>query len=644
MKYIDTPELPTLYSDTLYIDFETTDTAPASNLLLFSVRDKSETYVINIHAIGEQAFIDWFRIYAEDAAITKVAHNAAFEYNLFFHRNVRCEPIVCTMIQEQLLQSGLLDRGFGLADLAHRYLGRAMNKKVRDAFIGRSFDIMPLTQEEIDYSAGDVDALEPIYAEQCRVLDERGMGEVRRLESALVPAIATMMYDGVRINAEELQKLAPKLDDIIRKTEASLQRTFITHGAATSILFSRDGYMSVNPRSPLQMRAAFNAIGIDAEGMDKKKLADWDARWAARQKKKKSSVIEKVDADDDFSVGYAHPILRAHGIRSAAAKLQSTYVRGLLNSRDANDIIHTQYDQCGARATGRLSSKRPNLQNIPRKDKLEALNLGYLNIRSMFIPRDGWAFIIADYSGIELSILAEFSKDTELEHQIIVGDIHSYVANSLCGDQIRAVIGDYITPENKKEDKVKEIRDLFKPVSYGTVYGSTGFNLFKTLYFPLHTLGINVTQATCEEWVRRWKTELFPGTGKYLDQSAANAVTRMWTASRLGRRRYWGQEIRENKWLYLAAMREGSNHPIQATCADMLKLAMLYCYMEFDRSSARLAMTVHDELVVEARQDVVEQVAQQTKKHMEDAAMYLFPDANPKLFVAEPKISSRYDK
>lgn len=276
---------------------------------------------------------------------------------------------------------------------------------------------------------------------------------------------------------------------------------------------------------------------------------------------------------------------------------------------------------------------------------MTALGLGEYNIRSMFVPAPGCDFIICDYSSIELAILAAMSGDERLIYEILRGDVHAYVTNSLIENSLRATIGDIITPANKKSNPTaKTIRDLFKRVSFGIVYGSTGYNLYRTLYFDLFALGIHITREEADMWVEKWKNELFPQTGALLQKNANFAITRYYTESALGRRRHWEQDIRFDKWRMLAAMREGSNQPIQATCADMLKLAMVDLDPKFDPSLARIVAPVHDELLSESQSIYTDQAMPLVKESMEWAARSLYPDADPMLFIAEPKSSDCYDK
>jgi DNA polymerase-1 len=256
-------------------------------------------------------------------------------------------------------------------------------------------------------------------------------------------------------------------------------------------------------------------------------------------------------------------------------------------------------------------------------------------------------FIISDYSGIELVILAAVSDDGNLIDQILQGDIHSYVANSLFGPQMDQVLGGRITKDNRKDKSqpFATVRDLFKPVSYGVVYGSTGWNLYRTLAAPLGSLGFHITQDECDAWVDRWKHELFPNTGKLLSDNARYAVTRGYTESVLGRRRRWDlNEIRKLDWMYNAAMREGMNQPIQSSSADMTKLAMIYVHGALDPARGRIALTVHDEIVAEVREDYADEAVVIIQREMERAGYDLFPNLPRGAVTAEPKKSTKYDK
>ncbi len=642
---------------TVFFDFETTGLDPHRDAIIILAlhglhpRYDSQTFVIDMLALSDEALAAVKPI-MEDPGTVKVAHNAVFDWKFLYHQGVYTQPVYCTMIAEQVLKSGLLFSGFGLDDLAERRLGVHMDKSVRNGFINRDLSI-PLTDEEFDYAGLDSYVLESIYEQQLRELDAQGLSAVIALECDTIPVTSKMEYTGICIDDEKLREALPVVQRLIENAGVQLQDEIIRSGASTEIVFDKDGYSAVNTGSPKQMLEVFNEMGIKVRSMGKKELSDWDAQWAEKQGKKvQHATTNDIDlsgdsgaGDSDMHIGYNHPVLRQHAIRTAAAKLEGTYISGLLNRiNPVTGRIHPGFKQCGAVSTGRFSSVAPNFQNIPNRDKLSNLGLAEYDIRSMFLPAPGRAFIISDYSGIELSILAAMSNDRELIYQIIDGDIHSFVATQLIGDKIITALDEGLTKKNRKKGAHKVVRDLFKKVSYGIIYGSTGYNLYRTLYFDLLSVGITITQPECDVWVERWKHELFPGTGDVLQRNSNFAVTRYYTESALGRKRYWQSDVRFDKWKMFAAMREGSNQPIQGSCADAIKKSMVLFDQRVDPQQGRLVACIHDELLAEADLTYVDECAIMLGVTMEEAARSLFPDSDPKLFISEPKISSKYDK
>ena len=626
----------------IYFDVETTGLDPhTTELLLVSIHAEDVTFVFDVLALGVEVLAELKPVF-ENPAIEKIAHNAVFDWkHIYHHGDIYTAPVYCTLIAEQVLKSGILFSGFGLDDVVERRLKQRMDKTIRENFIDRDIRI-PFTTEELAYAAEDTIVLAPIYMQQQEEILAENLQDVILLESSLIPITAQLEYEGICIDEQRLIDAHPVVERLIVTATQHLQDEIIRAEVANEITFSRDGYSAVNVGSPKQMLQVFNELGIGVKSLGKKELSDWDAQWARKHKK----LGAAAESEDDFDIGYAHPVLRQHAIRTAAAKLQGTYIEGLRNRiNPVTKRIHAGWKQCGAASTGRMASTGPNMQNLPNRKKLTALGLQDYDIRSMFIPAPGCDFIICDYSGIELSILAAMCGDKELTEQILRGDIHTFVSNSLAGNAIRSVLGELITEKNKKSNPVAEaIRNMFKPVSYGIIYGSTGYNLYRTLYFDLLAVGIHITQDDTDRWVEMWKNELFPHTGALLEQNARYAVTRYYTESALGRRRHWDKSIRFDKWRMLAAMREGSNHPIQSTCADMLKQSMLDLDAVIDKSRGRIVAPVHDELLSETRMDYTDEAMPLVKSCMENAARRLYPNADPMLFQAQPKRSSRYDK
>ncbi len=636
----------------VYFDFETTGLDPHSDTIIILALHgthphyDSQTFVIDMLRLPDTKMRK-IKVLMENPDILKVAHNAVFDWKFLYHQGVYTAPVYCTMIAEQVLKSGLQLSGFGLDDLASRRLNMYMDKSVRNGFINRDLSI-PLTDVEYEYAGTDSWVLEAIYAQQIEEAEKQALTEVIALECEVIPVTSKMEYGGICIDDEKLREALPVVQGIITRASNQLQDEIIGAGAASEIIFDRDGYGAVNPGSSPQMLKVFGEMGIKLRSMGKKELSDWDAQWARKNGEKHdghNTTSVDSDGDSDMHIGYSHPVLRQHAIRTAAAKLEGTYISGLLDRiNPVTGRIHPGFKQCGAVSTGRFSSAGPNFQNIPNKDKLSNLGLTEYDIRSMFLPSPGRRFIISDYSGIELSILAAMSQDKELIHQIIDGDIHSFVATQLIGDKITAALGESLNKKNRKVGAHKVVRDLFKKVSYGIIYGSTGYNLYRTLYFDLLSVGISINQDECDVWVERWKNDLFPGTGVVLSNNSKLAVTRYYTESALGRKRYWTEDVRYDKWKMFAAMREGSNQPIQGTCADMIKRSMVWFDQRVDQSQGRLVACVHDELLGEADLTYVDECAILLGNTMEDAARSFYPDMDPRLFVAEPKVSDCYDK
>lgn len=630
----------------IYFDFECTLDPHESKLYILSLHGThpmfdSQTFVFDLTDLYYRyEIMAALKPIMEDKTKLKVAHNAVFDWKQFYHQGIYVEPVYCTMIAEQVLNSGLLFSGFGLDDVAERRLGITVDKTVRKNFINRP-DGLPITEEELLYAANDTMLLEPIYNQQQQDLDKQDLCAIIDLEAQLIPTTAKMEYRGVCIDKEKLKSAHPVIESMIARASVQLQDEIIKGEATAEITFDGNGYTAANLGSPKQMLDVFNALGINVRSLNKKELSDWDAQWARKHAKQ----IVTVDDGDDYTIGFTHPVLRLHATRTALDKLQGTYIEGLLDRiNPRTSRVHPGFKQCGAVSTGRFSSVSPNFQNLPNKDKLRNFGLDNYDIRSMFIPAAGRDFIICDYSGIELSILAALSGDEQLIHQILAGDIHSFVANNLAGEKIKSAVGSLITKENKGTGNFKIIRDLFKPVSYGIIYGSTGYNLYRTLYFALQNVGVHINQTDADLWVERWKHELFPNTGKTLGTNSELAVTQRFTSSAMGRKRFWPADVRSDKWKMLAAMREGSNQPIQGACADMIKLAMYLVDKELDERHGRLVACIHDELLTESAHAYTETASEIVQRNMEKAARDMFPYVDPQLFRAEPKVSNCYDK
>ena len=279
-------------------------------------------------------------------------------------------------------------------------------------------------------------------------------------------------------------------------------------------------------------------------------------------------------------------------------KLKSTYVDVLpAEVHPVTHRIHTSYHQTGA-ATGRLSSNDPNLQNIPvRTPRGEAIRRG-------FIPRAGWSFVAADYSQIELRLLAHFSGDASFIEAFRAGrDIHRETAALIFG-----------IPEAKV---TSEQRSRAKTINFGTIYGQGPFALSKQL---------GITQEEAKQFIEQYFGR-FPGVRGYLDRSVQHAREFGYVETLSGRRRYI-PEVKDKNFNHRAfGERVATNTPLQGSAADLIKRAMVLVHDALAAGSlkTRMLLQVHDELVFEVPPEELEVVQVMVKEKMEAAATLKVP-------------------
>lgn len=630
----------------LYVDTETTGLDPyTSKFLLLQIHTGAVNYIVDFLALDLE-LLKLLKFTFEDATVTKVFHNAVFDWKMLKHSgDFEAIGLHCTMVTDQMLNAGLLS-GYSLADVALRRLNIDVDKSVREQFINRDITI-PFTKEELEYAALDTEILVPIYAQQIKELEEKNLQRVYELECGLIPVTAAMEYRGLLVDRERLELARPMAEAFAVKANVGLQDAFIEMGAASQILFTKEGYVAVKTSSNPQMLQAFHTAGIAVESLKGSELAEWDTFWAAKNQVKIDEIVRQdIDIDDDDVSFFHHPLLKKHDIRKTAAKLKGTFLDGVHKAiNPVTHAVHPHFNQCGAAATGRYSSSEINFQNIVKPAKIKAIGLDErCYVRPLFIARPGHMFIIADYSGIELAVLAIMAGDQRLLDQVVRGDVHTYVANNLEGPRIERITGSLITAKNKKDGVWEVARDSFKKVNYSIAYGTSEFGMHKKQYLQLASIGIPITVKDTKRWLDTWKHELFPDVGKFLNANAEFAVTRHYTESVLGRKRFWPDDIRSDKWRAMAAQREGMNQPIQASSADMTKTALYMLSQRLDKRYAHIVATVHDEIIVEVRKDYAEQYKILTADTMREAGYVLFPSAPKGLVEVEAQLSDRYNK
>jgi DNA polymerase-1 len=367
-----------------------------------------------------------------------------------------------------------------------------------------------------------------------------------------------MEQTGIRIEPRQLKHLSERLD-------ADIQRL-------SSEIYELAG-KPFNINSPVQLgKILFEEMNLPAP-----------------VKYGKGKTISTA-ADVLEGLAVEHEIARKVLDYRQLAKLKGTYIDALPELIDpATGRLHTTFNQAGA-ATGRLSSSNPNLQNIPIRTELGR------EIRAAFVPREGWKLLVADYSQIELRLLAHMSHDPVLVEAFRNGeDIHTRTAA-----EVFRVPPLMVTPDMRRSAKA---------VNFGIVYGQTPFGLATSL-------GIDRKEA--EAYIRTY-FELHAGVKRFIQETIAEVRKNGCAVTLFGRKRPIPDMHSRNPNARSFAERTAVNTPLQGTAADLIKLAMIHidALIQRDKLEARMLLQVHDELVLEAPPAEAEKVARIVKREME---------------------------
>lgn len=618
----------------LFVDTETTGLDPhQAKVLTVQIYDQENAYIIDALSGVDLRIMNplW-----SDNDILKVFHNAAFDVKVIYKMSggILIENVYDTMITERLLVAGL-DKQSSLQVVAKRRLDVELDKTVRATFT--QGDIQELTPAQLEYAIKDVLVLPEIRKQQLKEVSENGLEQVHALEMSLCPVTAFIEYTGMPFDAAHLNNLEPTFARIIHESERLLQDLFISAGVCNQVIFTKDGYKAFNPSSTQQMLEMFNKVGIDVPSLNARVVMQWDFKNRKSAKKFDIDFSEFTDdeevseAMDNFG-SFENKYIRAYAFYTASRKIYSTYIKALPQMRNpVTGRIHCSFNQYGT-ATGRFSSSSPNLQNIPSDQKMKNLGVDS-SIRHSFKTSEKTRLIIADYSTIELVIIADASKDEGLITNL--DDLHTFVAREVLG------VTD-ITNENKKKHPYKIWRDVAKMVNYSIAYNVGGDSLGKQMSIALSPLGHKITGEEADKIILDWKTR-FPEASKWLRNSARQMLLYGYVADSYGRRRFWDRTKFDTKWKKLAAEREAMNFPIQALSATMVKMALVATYKGLDKKKARIVSTVHDEIIVEAGVDYAETASAILKRAMEESAQAVLPILGTSV-VVEPAISDKYDK
>jgi DNA polymerase-1 len=503
----------------------------------------------------------YLKPFFENSKIEKIGHNLKYDIKVLQQYGLEVqEPIFDTMIAHYLINP---DMRHNMDVLAETYLG--YKPQPISELIGKkgiyqgSMRHVPLEKQK-EYAVEDADITLQLKNHFTKELATQEVVDLfHKIELPLVRVLASMESAGIRIDVDYLNELAKQFKE---ETLVLEERIYEQAGER------------FNLASPKQLGPIL---------FDKLKLVD---------KPKKTKTGQYSTAEDVLSyLAKDHTIISDILEWRSIIKLSNTYIEALPQQVNPNsNRVHTIYNQAVA-ATGRLSSNYPNLQNIPIRTKRGR------SVRKAFVPYDDdHVLLAADYSQIELRVIASLSGDTEMQEAFTKGeDIHASTAAKVFNVSL--------------DEVTREQRGQAKTVNFGIIYGVSAFGLSNQT-----NLSRRESKALIDAYY-----ETYPQLKAYMHQQVDFARENGYVETVLGRRRYLKDINSQNAVVRGASERNAVNAPIQGSAADIIKIAMLRIHKKLDRFSSKMLLQVHDELVFDAKKSELDELKAMIKTEMEQA-------------------------
>jgi len=540
------------------LDTEGTHLDPhQAKLLLVQIATKNDVFVIAASKVELSALKELL----EADRPLKIAQNAKFDYAILkVKAGISLGVLYDTMLAERLLTNGV-SREISLKTLAEKYLGIKLDKSVREGFTDPSNPAYrgKFSEEQLSYAAQDAQILLEIFKQQSKALEHEGLIETAKLEFSVVPVVAEMEIRGSLIDQKKwrdhIAELESKRDELNKDIQAEL-RAFAPYSQVDLFGNVSD---AVNLDSPLQILEVFKKLGVEIPNTAE-------------------ATLQKI----------THPLAKKLLEYRAHEKMITAFGESILEKiSPITNRLHPDFIQLGA-DTGRFACNNPNLQQIPADS----------GFRSCFIATKGYKLITADYSQIELRIMAEVSDDPVfLEAFNKDVDLHTLTASQMFRIPI------------EKVDKDKRFQA--KSINFGLMYGRGPTSLSTQI-----GLSVDESRKLLDVYFATYK-----GVKRWLDKVGKESVRVGYVRTLGGRKRLFvlpDKTDPEFQRLIGSIERQGKNTPIQGTSADITKYALVYIYREIKKRGfdAYPIHTVHDEIVVEAREDQADDVAKIVEEQM----------------------------
>ncbi|MGE0132033.1 MAG: bifunctional 3'-5' exonuclease/DNA polymerase [Blastocatellales bacterium] len=539
-------------------DTETTGLDPHTvKLRLIQLATAQTSYVIDCFRFTPDQLKPILDILSSPRPV-KIAHNAKFDAKfLMRHCGARLNGVFDTILASQLVSAGNENERHSLEAVANRYLDLRLDKTAQTSDWSRE-----LSEYQLEYAARDAQVLLPLRERLLEKLREMDLLLAAELEFDCVLSIAALELAGVYLDVERWRELIGRIRIEHDRVAEELHRE-LGAGSPQLSLFS-GGAQRINLDSPAQVKEALARIGIEVE----------DTReWTLQKLARKHAILETL-------LEYRH-----------LSKNLSSYGEGMLDYiNPATGRIHADFRQIGT-PTGRITTSSPSLQQIPHTAEY----------RSCFRAPAGRKLVVADYSQIEMRILADFARDEALLKAFDSGaDLHRMTAAQMFGVPL-----DQITPRQ---------RESAKGLNYGLVYGMGAEGLAGR---------IESSVKEAEILIERYFTA-YSGVERWLNNAAETAVRERRARTASGR--LWIFHLDPNDRGQLGALKRiGKNAPIQGSASDIFKRAMTLLDQSLLSRDARIVNSIHDEIVVECDESIAEEVKQVVVRKMVEGAKEFLP-------------------
>ena len=561
-------------TDHFAIDTETTSLDyRIAELVGFSVAfDANDAYYIPLahdyenapEQLNREAVLAQIKPILENEKVRKIGHHLKYDAHIFANHGIIIQGwYFDTMLASYVLNAAATRHG--MDDVARVYLSHLTT--TFEQIAGKGAKQKTFNQIELEvaahYAAEDAHVTYRLYEVLSAKLQPfpELVNILHNIEMPVARVLTGMEEDGIKLDHAFLDQLSVEFSETMQTLE----------NQATELAGE-----AFNIASPKQVgEVLFDKLGIKG-----------GKKTATGQYSTSESVLEKIE----------HPLAEVILEHRGLAKLKNTYTDRLVEqSHDTTHRVHTSYHQA-LTATGRLSSTDPNLQNIPIRTQIGR------QIRKAFIAPEGRVLLAADYSQIELRLMAHFSQDDALVHAFQHGqDVHRRTASEVLSIAI--------------EDVTNDQRRQAKAVNFGLLYGMSEFGLIRQLGF---------TREESQNYIKQY-FHRYPGIYEYMQRTRQLALEQGFVETILGRRLYTPDIDARNMMVRKAAERAAINAPLQGSAADIIKIAMIEVDKILPKDQAKLLLQVHDELVFEADESIAEELSRQITDVMQSVVQISVP-------------------